>query len=145
MMDKGREITGMARETGDAQLEQALGDFRASVKAWSEAAMHQTTVGASPAPAARPLAWRGGLAWAMGLVLAVGAGAGAIYENHHQRVLEWQAQQQAIKLQQEQRAQAAERAAEMDQLMANVDRDVSQEVPDALEPLAQMMTETGSN
>jgi len=122
-------------------MEQALGEFRSSVKAWGEATLRQPM--AVTAPATRVLAWRGRLAWAMGFLLAMGATSGAIYENHHQRVLAWQAQQQEMRVQR-QRAQAAERAAEMDQLMANVDRDVSQEVPDALEPLAQMMTESGS-
>jgi hypothetical protein len=135
--DKGLEIAGSTPE-----IEQALGEFRSSVKAWSEATLRQPMAAAAPAP--RGLAWRGRLAWALGFVLAIGATSGAIYENHHQRVLAWQAQQRVVKLQ-EQRAQAARQAAEMDQLMANVDSDVSQEVPDALEPLAQMMTETGSN
>ena len=140
LRDKGLDQTGMTPETADTEMEQALGEFRTSVKAWSEAALRQPMAAAAPAPR---LAWQGRLAWAMGFVLAVGAASGAVYENHHQKVLAWEAHQRLI--QQEQRAEAAKRAAEMDLLMANVDRDVSQEVPDALEPLAQMMTESGSN
>ncbi len=140
MMDegtKGRQTTG----TEDARLEEALGNFRLSVHAWSEAAMRPF----SPAMAATPhsIAWRRTLAWAMGILIAVGAASGALYEHHRQQVLAWQAQQREIQL--EQRAQAARRAADMDQLLANVDRDVSQEVPDALEPLAEMMTDGGSS
>ncbi len=140
MMDegtKGRQTTG----TEDARLEEVLGNFRLSVQAWSEAAMRPF----APAMAATPnsIAWRRTLAWAMGILIAVGAASGALYEHHRQQVLAWQAQQRQLQL--EQRAQAARRAADMDQLLANVDRDVSQEVPDALEPLAEMMTDGGSS
>lgn len=71
----------------------------------------------------------------------VGAASGAVYEHHHQQVLAWQAHQRQLE---NERILAAKRAAEMDDLMAEVDQDVSQEVPDALEPLAQMMTDGGN-
>jgi hypothetical protein len=44
----------------------------------------------------------------------------------------------------QQRDAAAQRAKESEDLLAKVDRDVSQEVPSALEPLAQMMTDDDS-
>lgn len=139
---KGLEMTGMTSpEAGDARLEKALGDFRASIHAWSEARMRTF----SPAVVLAPhvVAWRRTVAWAIGVVLAVGAASGAVYERHRQQILAREAEQRQVEL--EQRAQAARRAADMDQLLANVDRDVSQEVPDALEPLARMMTDGGSS
>lgn len=136
-MDEGTRRMA-ATDAGDARLEEAIGDFRLTVHAWSEAAMRPF----SPAAATpHSIAWRRTLAWAMGVLVAAGAASGAFYE-HHQQVLARQAQQQ--RFEQEQRAQAARRTADMDQLLANVDRDVSQEVPDAMEPLAQMMTDGGS-
>jgi hypothetical protein len=140
MMPRDEGANGMeSMDAGDVRLEEALSNFRLSVHAWSETVMRPF----APAIAATPhgIAWRRTLVWAMGVVVAVGAASGGIYEHHRQQVLAWQAQQRQIEL--EQRAQAARRAAEMDQLLANVDRDVSQEVPDALEPLAQMMTDDG--
>jgi hypothetical protein len=74
------------------------------------------------------------------VVLAAGAASGALYEHHHQQVLAWQAQQRELE---HERAVAAQRAADMDALLAKVDEDVSQDVPDALQPLAEMMAEDG--
>ena len=76
---KGLEMTGMTSpEAGDARLEKALGDFRASIHAWSEARMRTF----SPAVVLAPhvVAWRRTVAWAIGVVLAVGAASGAVYE-----------------------------------------------------------------
>jgi uncharacterized protein HemX len=139
MMPKDERTKGIEpTDAGDARLEEALSNFRLNIHAWSEAAMRPF----APAIAASPhgIPWRRTLAWAMGVLVAVGAASGGIYEHHRQQVLAWQAQQRQMEF--EQRAQTL-RAAEMDQLLANVDRDVSQEVPDALEPLAQMMSDDG--
>ncbi|HWE86246.1 MAG TPA: hypothetical protein VG267_14990 [Terracidiphilus sp.] len=125
----------------DARLEEALGSFRTSVHAWSESAMRPAAVFAAP-PAHR-LAWHRTVAWALGVLLTVGTASGALYERHHQQVL--RAQEQQRQFEQQQRALAAQRATDMDELLARVDQDVSQEVPDALEPLAQMMAEDGSS
>lgn len=124
---------------GDERLERALGEFRQSVCAWSEAAMPQAMAAHAPRRAA---SWQRTLAWALGVVLTAGGASGAIYERHHQQVLRELAQQREL---QRQRVLAAERAKEMDDLLAKVDQDISQEVPDALEPLAQMMADDGGS
>lgn len=143
---KEQEITAMETAANqndrreDARFEQALGDFRASVHAWSEAAFQPSQYVFASAP--HPRVMRRSLAWAMGVILAAGAASGAMYERHHQQVLANQAHQRELERQREQAA--AQRAGDVDDLLAKVDRDISQEVPDALEPLAQMMTEDNS-
>lgn len=139
-----RDTVGRFTGTNDtdpvgAETQEAIGNFRSSIHAWSEAAYRQPSWSAAPSPHA--LAWRRTLAWALGVLVTVGAASGAVYEHHHQQVLAWQAQQRHL---QQERVLASKRAAEMDELMAQVDQDVSQEVPDALEPLATMMTDNGS-
>jgi len=121
-------------------VEEALGNFRLSVHAWSEAAKRPIALEAATRP--HSMAWRRTLAWAMGVVLAAGAASGGLYERHHRQAMAEQARERQLQLEQR---EAAQRAAEMDQLLANVDRDVSQEVPDALEPLARMMTDDGGS
>lgn len=121
-------------------LERALGEFRLCIRAWSEAVSpHALAVSHAPREHS---SWRRTLAWALGVVLTVGAASGTLMDRHHQQVLRAQAQQREL---QRQRALAQERAREMDELLANVDHDISQEVPDALEPLAQMMADDGGS
>lgn len=139
--EQGQTMTGPIGKEADARLEEALGDFRASIHAWSEATFHPSAVAT---PATHRLLWRRTLAWALGVVLTAGTASGALYERHHQQVLREQARQRELQLER-QRALAAQRAADMDELLARVDQDISQEVPDALEPLAQMMAEDGSS
>lgn len=136
-MRNEKENTGTP--DGEARLEQALGEFRRSVHAWSEAAMPRAMAAHSPQ---RIYTWRRTLAWALGVVLTASGASGALYEHHHQQVLREQARQRELV---RQRELAAERAKEMDELLAKVDHDISQEVPNALEPLAQMMADDGSS
>ena len=141
-LEQGQAMTGRTDTTSmDARLEDTLGDFRSCVHAWSEAAYLPSAV---TAPETHRLVWRRTLAWALGVVLTAGSASGALYERHHQQVLREQARQHELQLQQ-QRALAAKRAADMDELMARVDQDVSQEVPAAFEPLAQMMADGGGS
>ena len=118
----------------DAELEQALNDFRSSVHAWSEAAYSQPHV---PARVYRT-SWRVAAGWALGCVIAVGSLSGGVYERHHLReqakiaaAAEAAARQQ--KVQEDQRRQSEE--------LAKIDGDVSREVPSAMEPLAQLMVD----
>jgi hypothetical protein len=124
-------------EMNDPMLESALRDFRASVHAWSDSAYH----GARPAVAAarQRMAWQRVVAWVLSLVLSFGILGTAGYERHHQNVLARQREQQ--REQERQRVLAEERARETEDLLANVDSDVSREVPAAMEPLAQLMDE----
>lgn len=120
----------------DAELEQALRNFRQSVHAWSEA------VSSSPRTLAhevRRRSWRLAAGVALGSFLAVGSVTGALYERHQiQEAARQEAAARAAAA--HERILAAERISAADgTLLSNVDSDVSQEVPSAMEPLAQLM------
>lgn len=126
----------------DAELVQALTAFRASVHAWSAAAYHrpkrfERTV--------RQRSWRLAAGWALGCVLVAGGVTAGVVEhqlNEQAARMASQAQQQA---REQQQVAAKEQAREQDTgLMAKVDSDTSQEVPDAMEPLARMMEDGGT-
>lgn len=141
MMSGDEELTrGVVDPQRDARLQEALGAFRSSVRAWSEATLPAARMFAMPAP--HRLVWRRTLAWALGVSFTVGGASGALYERRHRQDLAQQAQQRE---RERERTLAVQRAAEMDELLAKVDSDVSREVPNALEPLAQMMTEGGGS
>jgi hypothetical protein len=127
----------------DAALEQALSNFRLSVHAWSEVAYSR------PRPAAqvaRQGSWRLAAGWALGCVLAAGGVAGGVYVQRHHP-------EEAVRIhaaapapaqaarQQQQPAVAPPVREEDEDLLAKVDSDVSRQVPNAMEPLAQLMTE----
>lgn len=120
--------------THDAGLEGALRNFRQSVHAWSEAEFARPrAVAPASARVHRPWAL---VSSALGIVLAAGIAAGGVHE-HNQRIE--QARIAAQRQAEQQRELAAEKARESENLLANIDKDVSREVPSALEPLAQMM------
>lgn len=124
-------------EAIDPELRQALGDFKASVHAWSDAmvsrprTVQQTVVHRT---------WRLVAGGVLASILIAGAVTGELYERHDRQV-----QQARIaterKAEAQQRALEAQRAHEEQDLLAKVDSDVSREVPSALEPLADLMTE----
>ena len=121
----------------DELLEGALHNFRQSVHAWSDAEFSR--------PRAVVAAHRGVRhPWALvsctlGAVLAAGLAVAGV----HERDLRVQQEHIAAARQAEQqREMAAERARESEDLLANVDKDVSREVPSALEPLARLMDES---
>lgn len=133
---RNRMQEGVLDESIDPTLQAALLDFRDTVHAWSENehARPRRVV----QPATRHGLTRRSLAWALGLIVAVGAGSGAVYERHHQLEL---AKQEAQRQAEQQRVIAQKHAQETDLLLANIESDVSREVPSAMEPLAQMMTD----
>ena len=138
--NKAEKATRGFAELDDPNLGDALLEFKASVHAWSVAAYS----GAHTAPTRPAIAWRRTLAWALSLVLASGALSGAVYERHHQQVLAQQQHQRELQLQhQQQMAAQQQHASEAEDLMAKIDSDVAREVPTAMEPLAQMMTDDG--
>ena len=130
--------TGFAGELTDAKLEQVLGNFKASMDAWSEAAYSR------PRTVAVVKHWsrRSAAGWALGCVVAAGSLTGGFHERNlyrnHARML---AAQRAV---QQQLATDQKSATEDADLLAAVDTDVSQEVPRAMEPLAQLMDEDTS-
>jgi hypothetical protein len=121
----------------DETVAAALMDFKSSMHAWSDAAYSR------PRPVRQQVArrgWRLALGWAMGCLLVAGTVSGGLFEHQHR--------QQEARAAAEQRAAEAVRqqqAAKLDEeeLMAQVDSDVSQQVPSALEPLARMMGDDG--
>ncbi|MGB6725566.1 MAG: hypothetical protein WBE74_06645, partial [Terracidiphilus sp.] len=83
------------------------------------------------------------LAWALGCVVAAGAAGGGIYD-HHRHAIE--RQQAEARLAHQRELAAQQKAQEADEsLLANVDSDVSRSVPAAMEPLAQLMEDDGTN
>jgi 1-aminocyclopropane-1-carboxylate deaminase/D-cysteine desulfhydrase-like pyridoxal-dependent ACC family enzyme len=123
----------------DPEIAQALRNFKASVDAWSEAEMSRPR-----SVKAVRRSWRLAASWALGCVVAAGTLAGAVYERQHQheqaRIAA--AKAAAQKAAQEQQSVAQDLATQTDQdLLANVDKDISRAVPAAMEPLAQLMDE----
>lgn len=123
-------------EMDDPELAATLRDFRASVHAWSEAAYQRPR---TLRVTTRHIVWRRAVVWASGLVLAAGMATTGIYEHHHQQELA------RIKAQQEaehQRVLAAQRERETENLMAQIDKAISRQVPSAMEPLADLMDDS---
>lgn len=124
--------SGDLAEGEERELEQSLRNFRLSVHAWSEAAyIRPRTV----VTIKRARSWRRAAGWALGCVLVAGGVSGGVYE--HRQVQE-QARIAAVKVAEQRRIAAEQRAREEEELLARVDTDVSREVPSAMEPLAQM-------
>ena len=118
----------------DAALERTLRDFRLSVHALSEAAYSQPH---------KPVkvyttSWRVTASWALGCVLAVCSVAGGVYERHQQKE---QAEISAAAEAARQQKLEDQKRVESEDLLAKVDNDVSRDVPTAMEPLAQLMSE----
>jgi len=162
------------------ELEQALGDYRASVRAWSEAEYARPRQAAA---SRRELSWRLALSGALSLVLAAGtvggiylyqrgpeqskrpAGAHSAAGAGEKKTVEMQAETVAsdesrIKLAAEDVASVQEYLANEDghawqdgqttaeaqpeeELLAGISSDLERQVPRAMEPLAQMMSEAG--
>ena len=118
----------------DPELERVLRSFRWSVHAWSDA-VYQRPRSVEVAP--RRMAWRKAAVWALGSVLVAGGVGGGLLEYQHRQE---QARIAAVREAQHQRQLQEERAREAEQEVAQVDREVSRQVPNALEPLAQLMT-----
>jgi hypothetical protein len=127
-------------EVLDPALKEAVGNFRQSVCAWSEAAYSRPRTAVQIA--ARK-SWRMAVGWALGCVLAAGSLGGGLYERDHRQAVARVAAQ--LRLARERKLAAQQRARQADEdLLATVDSDVSREVPVALEPLAQLMDSDGN-
>lgn len=136
-------------EFGDPVLREALRNFRGSVHAWSDAAYNRPR---GVLAAAHRSAWRRSVAWVLSLALSLAIGGAVGWERHHQNEIARQheqqqrereqqrqlAQQQALAAQQ--KLQGLQDAQGSEDLLAKVDSDISREVPAAMEPLAQLMT-----
>ncbi len=133
--ESSQEWEGKGLDAQEAELRASLGNFKASVDAWSSAMMsrprtaHEMVVRRT---------WRAAAGWALGCVVFAGSVSGGMYEHYREQE---QARVAAVR-QAEQRSQlAAERAREEEDLLAKVDSAVSRQVPNAMEPLASLMAE----
>jgi len=121
----------------EIELEQALMNFRASVKAWSEAELSRSRMAVKVVGQRH---WWPAAGWALGCALLAGGAGGGVYE-HHQRIVT--ARVAAARAAEQQRLAAADQARDAEEdLLAKVDKDVSQEVPSAMEPLARLMDDS---
>ena len=124
-------------ENLEPELREALGNFKASVNAWSDAMLTRPREAKSPARAN----WASITKWALSCVVFLSTVSGGIYQNHRQQEA---AKIEAARIAEQQRELAAQRAKEEEELMAKVDNDISREVPSALEPLASLMDDNGN-
>jgi hypothetical protein len=123
-------------ETLEPELREALGNFKSSVDAWSDAMMSRPREAKSPARTN----WSAVTKWALGCVVFAGTVSGGLYQNHQQLKA---AKIEAARIAEQQREMEAAKLAKLDEeeLMANVDSAVARQVPSALEPLATLMSE----
>jgi hypothetical protein len=122
------------------ELEGALKEFRLSVHAWSEAAYSRPRTAAQ---AVSRRSWRLAVGWTLGCALVAGSFSGGLWEHHRQVLRMTEARMVEQKqLAADQRSQQVKQ--EDEDLLAQVDSDVSREVPSAMEPLAQLMAEDES-
>jgi hypothetical protein len=138
--DEANELKARAVDAEDLELEQALKNFKSSVHEWSDAAYSRRRVWTREV---RRRSWRLVLSWALGCALVVGSVSGGLVERHHRvELARIAAEQQAAEQQKQLREQQARAQVSDEALLADVDSDVSRQVPSAMEPLAQMMDET---
>ena len=141
--DAAQSLKGRRAESGfdeedeelEPELQQALGNFRHSVEAWSDAAYNRPRT-AMKVHGRR--IWRLAAGWALGCVLVAGAATELVHAGH---VRQEQARIAAAAQAERQRLAAEQRDRDEEELLAKVDSDVSREVPSAMEPLAQLMAE----
>ncbi len=123
------------QETVEPELGEALGNFKASVDAWSEAMMSRPREVKAPARTN----WSAITKWALGCVVFAGTVSGGVYQNHKQQEA---AKVEAARVAEQQRELSAHKVKiQDDELMASVDSDIAREVPSALEPMASLMTD----
>jgi hypothetical protein len=137
--DSGLKHAGMDQSevdlSLDSELERVLGDFRASVHAWSEAASNRPR---TVLDTGRQTAHRRPLAWAVGCLMMGVLAFGGVKEMEHRLNA---ARAEALRQVEQQRLMLEERTRESEDLLAKVDSDIAREAPDALEPLAQLMAD----
>ena len=129
-------------EALDPVLKKALGDFKAGVRAWSDAAYNRPR---SAQSAVVRRSWRLAAGWSLTLVLVAGTVSGGLFERHRAREIARAAAERAGEVQRQLAVRHAEEVtAQEEDALASMDRDVSREVPSAMEPLAQLPDETES-
>ena len=145
--------THKAIEADEAALRQTLSHFRQSVHAWSDAEYGRARI---VRPAKVQTLWRMAVIGVLGCVVAAGALSVILVELRHQPVTVQTAavrapstQPQAALAQAPAKAPAATlhqppASVSDEELMASIDKDVSRIAPSAMEPLAQLMDDSGT-
>jgi hypothetical protein len=135
------------QEMDDEQVEAALRNFRASVHGWSEQEFSRArTIKRSPWDAVFRALAHPVMAWTLASALVV-TSVGVPVKLHHDREA---AAESAAAIQRQralEKATAAQEAANSmtdDELMDHVDSDIAQAAPDAMQPLASLMTDTSA-
>jgi hypothetical protein len=142
-----RRLTKRAAEPSDVEeldpaLKQALGDFKASIYAWSDAASNRPR---SAHAIVVQRTWRLAAGWSLAVVLLCGTISGGLYEHHQRKVEEQLTAERQAEHQRQLAAQRAQQEAQQEEdMLASVDNAVSREVPSAMEPLAQLTDESES-
>jgi hypothetical protein len=136
--DPNAKLTGQAEnlEKLEPELREALGDFKLSVDAWSEAMISRPREAKAPVRAN----WSAVTKWALGSAVFAGTVSSGVYQNHKQVQA---AKVEAARIAEQQREMEAARVAKVNEedLMANIDSDVARQVPSALQPLASLMAD----
>ena len=138
-----------SRETEDVHVEAALRHFRESVHGWSEQEFGRartirrsrlnTILDAMFQVIAKPA-----VGWALAAALLASA-AGVPMAVHHEREIAKEQRLTVERLEQAKLEAAKQQAAPAmndDELMSHVDSDIAQAAPDAMEPLASLMSDT---
>jgi hypothetical protein len=143
---------GQDRETEkvrlqDAQVESALRHFRSSVHAWSEQEVGRTrVVRRSRWDAMSRVMARPAMVWSLASALVVVSVGIPVSVQHERQVVA--DRQAALDRDRAMRAEAARQQAAPtmsdDELLSHVDSDIAQAAPDAMEPLASLMSETAA-
>ncbi len=140
-----------SRDVEDSEVEMALRNFRQSVRGWSEVefARPQTVQ-----PARRGVSWwlvrHMGAAWALAGVLVVAGVSvpvGLHFEHEHSAMEARKAAEAAAEKKEQARiAELQQRAHTLDDeaFLKDVDSDIAQDAPDAMEPLASLMNESST-
>jgi hypothetical protein len=138
-MDRSTDnVDQRAAGAEDVELDEAIKSFKQSVDAWSDAAYGRPR---TVEQTVRRRSWRLAVGWALGCVLVAGSVSGGLFERQHQIELKQRANRERAAEQQKQVQQQQARAQVTDEdLLSDVDSDVSRQVPSAMEPLAQMMS-----
>ena len=137
--DKEAKLTRQPEtfEMLEPELREALGNFKASVDAWSDTMMSR------PREAKAPVRtnWSAITKWALGCVVFAGTVSGGVYQNYRQQEAT-KVETARIAGQQKLEVAAAKVTKENEEdLMADVDSDIARQVPSALEPMATLMTD----